>query len=416
MTNHALVLTGEVLPGFTPISVWPHLAGYLRMEPEKLMQLLARAPLTIKSGADPAPLQTLQADIAAIGGAAELYQPDERPALFVVIDGSARGPLPRALAEQRVRQGLWPDSISATEAGSSGWKPYRQLDASAIAAPPPPNLAMPAPPSALPAGEAIHAGFWRRLAALLIDYLVLFVPLFIPLLGLFAFFPGKWLYFALMESSGWQATLGKRAMGIKVTDQFGQRIGFGRATGRYFGAFLSQFLFLIGYMMAAFTPRKQALHDIMAGTLVVFDAVQPNQPAPTQRPPMPWYGWVVLVFLLFVPLSSILAAIALPAYDDYSKQAQVTQVIDAAAAIKAEIADKGCQPGARPPPSSLIETAEVKTAAASGACTIELTFGQSANVPHGLRGNTIDLTSGQDGQWTCSSSLPVRYQPQSCRQ
>ncbi|MGI8638732.1 MAG: RDD family protein [Pyrinomonadaceae bacterium] len=76
-------------------------------------------------------------------------------------------------------------------------------------------------------------------------------------------------YFTLLESSRWQATLGKLILGIKVTDLSGGRISFARATGRFFGKILSGQVLLIGYLMAAFTERKQALHDLLAGTLVV---------------------------------------------------------------------------------------------------------------------------------------------------
>ena len=78
-----------------------------------------------------------------------------------------------------------------------------------------------------------------------------------------------WLYFALMESSVNQATLGKMALGIKVTDLDGNRISFGRATGRYFGKIVSGMILYIGFIMAGFTEKKQALHDIMASCLVV---------------------------------------------------------------------------------------------------------------------------------------------------
>ena len=78
-----------------------------------------------------------------------------------------------------------------------------------------------------------------------------------------------WLYFALLEASSRQATVGKLAMSIKVTDLSGQRISFGRATGRTFGKFVSSMILMIGYIMAAFTARKQALHDLMAGCLVI---------------------------------------------------------------------------------------------------------------------------------------------------
>ena len=84
------------------------------------------------------------------------------------------------------------------------------------------------------------------------------------------FFIGAgWIYEASMESSSKQATLGKMALGLKVTDESGRRISFARASARYFGKILSRMTLLIGYIMAGFTARKQALHDLIAGTLVV---------------------------------------------------------------------------------------------------------------------------------------------------
>ena len=78
-----------------------------------------------------------------------------------------------------------------------------------------------------------------------------------------------WLYHASFESSKYQATPGKMALGIVVTDYQGERISFGKATGRYFAKIVSTIILLIGYIMAAFTEQKQALHDILAGTLVI---------------------------------------------------------------------------------------------------------------------------------------------------
>ena len=79
----------------------------------------------------------------------------------------------------------------------------------------------------------------------------------------------SWIYLALMESFPTQGTLGKMALRIKVTDLEGNRVGFGKATGRYFGKIISMLLLLIGYIMVAFTEKKQGLHDIMTGCLVV---------------------------------------------------------------------------------------------------------------------------------------------------
>jgi uncharacterized RDD family membrane protein YckC len=78
-----------------------------------------------------------------------------------------------------------------------------------------------------------------------------------------------WLYFALLESSSRQATLGKMALGIKVTDLSGDGVSFCRATGRHFGKIISALTFLTGYLMAGLTRKKQGLHDMVAGCLVV---------------------------------------------------------------------------------------------------------------------------------------------------
>jgi len=128
-----------------------------------------------------------------------------------------------------------------------------------------------------------YAGFWRRLGAGLIDGLlvsvVVLVIYFILILsaglvglvvGYIADLIGVWLYYALMESSSRQATLGKMALGIIVTDTEGQRVSFAKATGRHFGKIVSGIILYIGFIMIAFTEKKQGLHDIMANCLVVI--------------------------------------------------------------------------------------------------------------------------------------------------
>jgi len=141
----------------------------------------------------------------------------------------------------------------------------------------------------------MHAGFWKRFLAYMIDYMVLlggyflfFIiwavfelllneigveqstkELILGILGVPIYVVIPWLYFALSESSSKQATVGKMALGIIVVDQHQQRISFGRATARFFGRILSALLLCIGYIMAGFTERKQALHDILCGTYVM---------------------------------------------------------------------------------------------------------------------------------------------------
>ena len=137
-------------------------------------------------------------------------------------------------------------------------------------------------------GPIAYGGFWRRFVAYFIDVIIVYIVSIVvgflvgAVLGIarvngdIIAFAG-WLlgfaiwilYWATQESSEAQATLGKRALGMRVTDLNGQRISFGRALGRTFAKWISTLIFCIGYIMAGFTARKQALHDMIAGTLVV---------------------------------------------------------------------------------------------------------------------------------------------------
>ena len=86
----------------------------------------------------------------------------------------------------------------------------------------------------------------------------------------------SWLYWALMESSSWQATLGKKALGLYVTDLAGNRVSFGKASGRFWSGkglgmvpYIGPLYRLVDCILAGFTERKQALHDMIAGCLVL---------------------------------------------------------------------------------------------------------------------------------------------------
>ena len=94
-------------------------------------------------------------------------------------------------------------------------------------------------------------------------------PIAVALFGILAVLLGPWLWFTISESSQWQASIGKRMLGLKVTDENGARIGFGRANVRYWSkSFLSTML-MIGFVMVGLTEKKQGLHDMIARTLVV---------------------------------------------------------------------------------------------------------------------------------------------------
>ena len=158
----------------------------------------------------------------------------------------------------------------------------------------PPETIPALPPSAAVQTRPAYAGFWLRTAAFLIDNLILgFVftivmasdpaafianfdlnalplktmPRFTPL-GFAVVYLMVWIYFALFEASAWQATPGKRMLRLYVTDLAGRRLTLARAALRNIARLLSGFV-LVGYFLAGFTQRKQALHDILASSLVL---------------------------------------------------------------------------------------------------------------------------------------------------
>lgn len=157
--------------------------------------------------------------------------------------------------------------------------------------------------------DSKYAGFWLRFVAYIIDYIILYVIsafVIIPILGAVglsvgattngfdfstmtegdimamattiagAIFAGGMitmviniLYYTLMEASKYQGTVGKIALGLKVTDTGGKKLDFVKALIRQLGKIVSGIILMIGYIMAGFTDKKQALHDMIAGTLVV---------------------------------------------------------------------------------------------------------------------------------------------------
>jgi len=189
------------------------------------------------------------------------------------------------------------------------------------------------PPSArvddlaeLALGNITYAGFWVRFAAVMLDTLILIaiaaalgiaLALVARLLG-FAAGPSEALfnlagfvlslaYYAFLESGPYCATYGKRAFHLQVLGAPDlTRIGFLRAAARWFGRWLSMLPLMAGYLMQPFTPRKRALHDYVAGTVVVVQAPYSRALA----------GLMIGLMVLLV-LAGIVAGVMVPAYQDY---------------------------------------------------------------------------------------------------
>jgi len=515
--DYALVLTGEVLPGFEPASVWPQLAAHLRVEPQKLAQLLPHTPRTIKQDGDVDKLRGLQAGIMQVGAQTEIHPADERPALYVMLEGTPRGPMPRAMVQRRIELGYWADSISVNEAGSEEWKPFRELSATAQPAPVAGKLAQDSGDeketdtagtlSVLPEGAEIYAGFWWRCAAMGIDGLILglvnmaLLGMALPFIIVAGLSEGRYSadafrivlpvvllsfvfwYFPWKQSSVTQSTYGMRALGVKIVDKYGRRIGIKRAVMRFFPmavigiAIFSMFLFTESFLsahsilvnagpanffvpsehdllpvrvvaginialvviwvanclMVAWTKRKQTLYDMMAGTFVVFDDVEPgHRPMPAQRPPMPRFGMVFNTLLLAFMFALVVLAFATPKFIQDTQEALVKEAHDrpirnknkplkdrihkAADAVKygrmlGYVDDKiDCRPlGEFPiPEDPALGTVRI-TNEGAGVCSATITFAQSDDLPVDLRGGEIILK--HESYWKCYSILPEKYLP-----
>jgi uncharacterized RDD family membrane protein YckC len=224
-------------------------------------------------------------------------------------DGERHGPY----REEDIRQWLRSGQVSHEDLGwyegLADWQPLAVLFPDAVPAAAVPSAASSVPPLPHTTATTLHdyAGFWKRVAAYILDVIVLYLPTMLiqKMMGgtaaenalqqallsasgdpsvmlaaehqyYAAMWPAMllttvlaWLYFAACESSTWQATVGKMALGIRVTDLQGRRISFPRALGRYAAKFVSFLILFIGVLMVAWTQRKQGLHDMLANTLVL---------------------------------------------------------------------------------------------------------------------------------------------------
>ncbi|MBB6240970.1 RDD family protein [Rhodanobacter sp. MP1X3] len=238
-------------------------------------------------------------------------------------DGERHGPYTDGDIRQWLRSGQVSRDDLGWYEGLADWQPLSVLFPEEVRGTPPPAFTASSAPGALPQTTAAtledYAGFWKRVAAYILDAIILYIPSLLiqkimggdaaeaamkqaqlsapddPHLMLTAFsqyydtmLPAvliitvmTWLYFAFCESSAWQATIGKLALGIRVTDMHGARISLPRALGRYPAKYLSAFILLIGFLMVAWTQRKQGLHDMVVSTLVLNGRASEFKPTQT---------------------------------------------------------------------------------------------------------------------------------------
>ncbi len=367
---------------------------------------------------------------------------------WIARQGNKHGPFPEDQVRKNYAGGkVFPTDLVWTE-GMADWKAASQVFGAVPARPAAPSAAAPATPAAKAAtpyqppaamvrdegdadlgGDVVYAGFWVRFGAVILDTIIVYIiaivagaaigivlgaaggPEWAGAGGMILGIAGAFLYFTLMESGERGATLGKRAFKLRVvTVEGNERIGFGRAVGRYFARFISMIVLYIGYLMQPFTQRKQALHDLICGTAVVALA-------PASRILL----GVAIFFGLLVPTLGIVAAVSIPAYQDYTVRARVSEALITASpardAVQAYIAERNSVPktlseaGVALQPTSRVESITINPRDAT--LTVTLAFSPLAGrtillVPERAEGNAIT--------WKCQpGTVSRKYLPASCR-
>ncbi|HEX7338470.1 MAG TPA: RDD family protein [Rhodanobacteraceae bacterium] len=503
----SVTLTGALAPTADAQAVWSRVATLLHAD---AATLVARLPVTFKA-VDAEQAQHQRDELAACGAVAVSLPDDGAPRLWVRVDGRTVGPVSTAYAQRARDVARWPGDTLVCRHGQAEWLPLDAVlppasslahapDVVPVAGPMPPRdepvtasavpvaldresdderpaepevamrVSVPAAvPVAAPATVAgspdilpthheapeLHAGFWRRVAAYLIDYAIVLAGIFVLgfLLGLtVALATGHvwhaprlfwdvvtlvafWLYFALFEASPKQATPGKLALGLRVTGAGGRRIDFGQATGRFYGRILCGLTLGIGYLMAGWTARKQALHDKLADCCVVragaleqwsaHDADARDEPVRHGLP-----GWA---FALVLTVSIVVAMLpvvimlggATHAYHGYLARAQITRGLTLATEAKAAVVAYQTAHGQAPadnlaaglaPPASIHGKYVSSVSVNQG--YIVLTYGRVA-ADKAIRGGHLVLALRRHGErvgWHCSSpDLKALYLPRMCR-
>lgn len=356
---------------------------------------------------------------------------------FVADNGESRGPYTLEQVAALIREGrvgtdtpMWMDGLADWQAAS------RVLAGTGL-------LAAPAAPPPLPALDAAHhagptetpviAAYGRRAAASLIDGLVLILPLcllfLLPRLLIdddgAAFAVGEPLallaslaYYGLLQGRDEGATLGKRAVGIRVVRDDGRALGTRLALGRY--ALLMLFgMLLIPYLVPLFNARRKGLHDMICGTTVIEGVSDRHPRLDFSASHIGGWGaltWVLVALLLLVPFAmGMLAALAIPAYQDYAVRSQVALAIERARTVSEQVAAYHERRGRWPLNAGELGLAEntliagVATMRLGEHGTVSLTF-----TPRPIEGVDLEIRIDDRGHRQCVTSLPRKFTGRAC--
>jgi uncharacterized RDD family membrane protein YckC len=320
----------------------------------------------------------------------------------------------------------------------------------------------------------MYAGFWNRFAAIFFDGLVLIVPYFLlsflagliggvvgAILGALLIIALLWLYNALLNSSASQGTIGKMIIGLKVTDVEGNRISFLRATARFFatwiapivagiinfiGVFLgplalvfvllAMIVSLGAYVMAVFTPKRQALHDLVAGTMVVDKSTEPGTEPSGFKPAVGWaittsvalsltpvfaasFGLLFLGLGAVSGMSSASTAMGESASSDFAAQATISTAASLAEGTKFAV-EQYAQTHDGIYPSNTEELAAAGMGIASEFPGVTISIGREGEIVAAIDSPAGELryTPSSEGgltNWTCTATgVDSAYLPDDC--
>lgn len=343
--------------------------------------------------------------------------------------------------------------------GAAGWKPLADYAAelpwlgegaptanagAALVGPPalPPGAPAPASDPGI-----VRGGFALRAFALIIDQMIvqmtvgmvlaIVLAVLIPQLSRGSGEPSPWVfawialayfaatgaYFALMESSRMQATFGKQALGLKVCDLEGRRIGLGRALLRWLAALLNYLSLYIGWLLVAFGKQRRGLHDRIAGTQVVDQYAYSATPEKQRRGDTGCLdiGLAAGAILAVLFWLAMVAAISIPAYHDYQRRAALARELASAEPIKARVlaaieSDGECPDGMEiaaadiPPGFSVVWVGTFE----DSTCGVQLTLA-GRDLLSSLAGKQVWLWLDEDNDWACSSEVQTSLLPSTCR-
>lgn len=486
----SVTLTGKTLAGLDPQTVWQRTASMMKLEPDAFRErMLERVPLTLKAVSQPDAFRQRDAMIECGADAVALDNPNGRY-LWLQLDGKVHGPASEAYVRHAIENGSLNRKLRACIKGEQAWQPLETLlrlpavaeSADMPATPalfegrdlPASHMDLSEPVAVAPAMSStveeepsyerhfrtllpedvpgIYGGFWMRTAALLIDIVIIWVLVFAILMAvalmhmpasaessqqfgqtlarmwLVVAFLLPTLYFALFESSTRQATPGKLALGLRVTNESGGQISFLRALGRNLGRYLSGLIFYVGYMMAGWTARKQALHDVIATTFVVrknsLESWQEGHAvgAPTS---LPAWAIVLMVFVgCFFAMVPILAAISIPAYQSYLVKAQVAEAMLVSTDARRAVEQYELSHGMPPADNAAIGMGSPEQIHGRYVASVEVANGDvvahfGEHAAQTLQNRSVTFTpvvNGQSIHWTCASeNIAVSNLPLACR-